>query len=103
MTVEVEVVSGRIRGQQRAASLAFLGIPYAEAPVGRGRFAAPEPRQPWTGVRDATAPGPIAPQGAVFAPGVGVEGTESEDCLTVNVFTPACDRGRRPVLFFIHG
>jgi para-nitrobenzyl esterase len=103
MTVDAETASGRVRGQARAASAAFLGIPYADAPVGAGRFAAPLPRTPWSDVRDATRPGAIAMQGAAFAPGVGAEGTESEDCLTLNVYTPACDGARRPVLFFVHG
>lgn len=103
MSAEVQIGAGRVRGTPRAASLAFLGIPYADAPVGGGRFAPPEPRRAWSGVRDATRPGPIAPQGAVFAPGVNAEGEPSEDCLTVNVFTPACDGKRRPVLFFFHG
>ncbi len=103
MNLEVEVRSGRLRGVVRGASLAFLGIPYANAPEGPARFAPPVPRAPWSGVRDATRFGAIAPQGAVFAPGVGAEGDVSEDCLTLNVYTPACDGARRPVLFFIHG
>jgi para-nitrobenzyl esterase len=103
MNTVVDTGSGPVRGRVREQSLAFLGIPYAEAPVGEARFAPPRPRTPWREVRDCTRPPAIAPQGAEFAPGVGAVGTEQEDCLTLNVFTPAADGRARPVMFWVHG
>jgi para-nitrobenzyl esterase len=103
MTNELTIRLGTLRGVTRPASRAFFGVPYAEAPVGEGRFSAPRPAAPWSGVRDCTQRGPIAMQGTPFAPGVGAEGEEREDCLTLNVYTPACDGRARPVMFFVHG
>jgi para-nitrobenzyl esterase len=99
--------SGRLQGARARGGLVFRGIPYAAAPVGDLRFRAPQPVTPWSGVRDATHFGPSAPQlGAMnwlVARAVGgAGGRQSEDCLTLNVWTPALD-GRRPVLVFVHG
>jgi para-nitrobenzyl esterase len=79
--------------------MAFLGIPYGSAT----RFGAPVPIEPWAGVRDATTAGPVAPQDPLVGPPYRAVAPESEDCLSLNVFTPAADGGRRPVLFWIHG
>jgi para-nitrobenzyl esterase len=103
----VETRSGKLRGARRRGVLAFRGIPYAAPPLGRLRFRAPQPPAAWPGVRDATAPGPGAPQlgprlGAGFARIAG-PAASSEDCLTLDVFTPAADGARRPVLVWIHG
>ena len=62
MHIDVTTASGTVRGRARGDHLAFAGIPYAAPPVGPHRFVAPRPVEPWTGVRDATAFGPIAPQ-----------------------------------------
>ena len=97
----VETSSGPVRGRWAGGQAVFAGIPYASAP----RFLPPEPPPGWTGVRDAVAPGPAAPQtvsrleavvGPVRLPGM------AEDCLSVNVWTPEVS-GRRPVLVFVHG
>lgn len=93
--------NGRVRGRRvrdagAADVLAFLGLPYGDdtAPV---RFRAPRPERPWRGVRDATAFGAAAPQAGALDPG-------SEDCLYLNVWTPALrDEARRPVLVYVHG
>ena len=83
--------------------MAFLGVPYAQPPVGELRFAAPQPPEPWSGVRDALAFGSSAPQDPLSVPALQGEGPESEDCLYLNVYTPARDGARRPVMFWIHG
>lgn len=99
----VETQTGKLEGVRRGAHVAFLGIPYARPPVGELRFRAPEPPLPWSGVRPAQAFGASAPQGAMFAPGVLAEGPQSEDCLFLNVFTPALDAQKRAVMVWIHG
>ena len=101
--VEVEIASGRIRGGHSRGALAFKGIPYAGSVSGRNRFKAPPPVVPWTDVRDATRLGPPALQ----SPGTTYgehEPAYSEDCLVLNVWTPAVgDGGKRPVMFYSHG
>ena len=104
----VEVSSGRLRGARRRDVEAYLGIPYAQPPIDDLRFRAPEPPVPWGGVRDATAFGPSAPQMVMRAswlqPLIGASAeSQSQDCLTLNVWTPAADGAKRPVLFWIHG
>jgi para-nitrobenzyl esterase len=100
---QAETHSGRVEGEKRDRHSVFRGIPFARPPVGSLRFRAPEPVEPWPGVRLAHEFGPSAPQGLAFAPGVSAEGPTSEDCLYLNVFTPAPDGRRRPVMFWIHG
>ena len=77
----------------------------ARAPVGSLRWQPPQPVEPWSGLFEATQFGPIAPQGT--APqGLVLTGDASdqrEDCLSLNVWTPALDAGRRPVMVWIHG
>jgi len=87
--------SGRVRGVREHGVHVFRGIRYG-ADTATTRFQPPRPPQPWRGVADATAYGASAPQ----------RGREagSEDCLFLNVWTPALrDGARRPVLFYIHG
>lgn len=106
----VETTGGVLRGTRLPGGpLAFRGIPFASPPLGAGRFAPPRPLEPWTGERDATRFGDAAVQislgaaggaGAMFGPG---ELPTSEDCLTLNVWTPAADDRRRPVMVWIHG
>jgi para-nitrobenzyl esterase len=96
--------SGEVRGREKNGALLFAGIPYAAPPTGERRFRPPGPPDAWSGVRDATRFGPAAPQPA----GEGLVGNPSvrwdeAGCLTLNVCTPACDDGRRPVLVWIHG
>jgi para-nitrobenzyl esterase len=101
----VETRAGRVRGVARDGVLAFLGIPFAAPPTGAGRFRPPRPAEPWPGVREAQAFGAPAPQNAgMVARLLGLGASEaSEDCLHLNVFTPATDSGRRPVMVWVHG
>ena len=80
----------------------YKTIPYAAPPVGELRWQAPRPAVPWEGVRDATTFGPRCVQGQIFADIVFKE--LSEDCLTLNIWTPAREAGDRlPVMVWIHG
>jgi para-nitrobenzyl esterase len=80
-------------------------VPYAAPPIGELRFSPPQPVPPWRGVRAAGKDGPIAPQGrSRLAHVMGdFERPQSEDCLTLNVCTPAIDGKKRPVMVWIHG
>lgn len=115
----VATVSGSIRGESLSGRGAvFRGIPYAQPPTGVRRWRPPAPTRPWTGVRDATVFGPACPQGPATAdyyrrvarrlgtdPGaVRRIGPESEDCLSLNVWTPALPpAGPLPVMVWVHG
>jgi para-nitrobenzyl esterase len=91
---------GPVRGVSASQGRAFLAIPYAAPPVGPLRWAPPQPHAAWTAARDATKGGAICPQTAL--PG---EGRRSEDCLTLNVYTPAGVHAgaRLPVMVWIYG
>lgn len=98
--LQVHVSDGWLRGTVSQGSREFLGVPYAAPPA---RFAPPQPAPPWPGVRPATAHGPACVQ---FQPGGILAGTAtSEDCLDLDVYTPASARpgDKLPVLFWIHG
>ncbi|MBO0905649.1 carboxylesterase/lipase family protein [Jiella sonneratiae] len=104
--VRIEAACGRLVGQRRDGVVRFLGIPYAEAPLGQRRFAAPRPKPAFADPFRAFAYGRAAPQRRVLpmplARFFGVSHGLSEDCLSLNVWTPGVS-GRRPVLVFIHG
>ena len=101
-TVEVKTAYGRLRGKRQGEVITFKGIPYTGSVSGENRFKAPPPLQPWTGVRDAFTPGPPAFQPP--RPSFGKEEPfPSEDCLVLNIWTPAADHRRRPVMFYNHG
>ena len=97
--------AGELRGAYENGIAVFRGVPYAAAPIGELRFSPPRPTPPWQGVRDATQDGPVAPQGrSRLAHVMGdFERPQSEDCLTLNIWTPAADSSKRPVLVWIHG
>ncbi|WP_243076470.1 carboxylesterase/lipase family protein [Microbacterium sp. SS28] len=107
----VEIAPGRVRGFWRGepgafgASAAFLGIPFAQAPTGDLRFAAPVPVEPWEGVRDALEHGATAQRGDTGITLIPEPSVPGESTLNVNVFTPR--PGERdallPVLVYIHG
>lgn len=89
--------------------IVFRGIPYAAPPVGRRRWTAPEPPQPWQGVRDAYTFGPACPHrrdesGSLAHEVARGDVVSDEDCLYLNVWTGAeTEDDRLPVLFWIHG
>lgn len=101
----VETSYGKLRGEAADGVRAFRGIPFAKPPLGRLRFRAPERAEPWSGVRDATRYGPGSFQAdRPMAKILGIIVPEqSEDCLTLNVWTPAADGARRPVMVWVHG
>lgn len=98
--VTVRLSSGDVRGHRRDGHLSFHGIPYAAPPVGDLRWRSPAPVEPWSGVRDATAPGSPAPQ--LAQPFDGVTSVD-ENCLTLNVTVPEGEGTGRPVLVWLHG
>ena len=108
---------GRVRGFARNGAMLFLGLPYGADTSGPRRFRPPQPPAAWQGVRDAMKPGQRAPQvvgppppdfwnyfvGGRLDELVAMPQPVGEDCLVVNVVTPAVDGRRRPVLFYVHG
>ena len=101
----VTTTLGRLEGRPDATGEMYLGVPYAAPPVGPRRFRPPEPADPWTGVRDATRIGAAAWQSTSGSSGVlpGRTRRMDEDCLFLNIYTPAADAGARPVMVWIHG
>jgi para-nitrobenzyl esterase len=100
----VTIDAGTIRGVASDDVLAFKGIPYAAPPLGDLRWRAPQPVEPWTGVRDATRPGYDCmqiPYDDIVAP---FGATPSEDCLVLNVWRPAATPADPlPVMVWIPG
>lgn len=96
---------GALGGDWRDGIAVFRGVQYAAPPVGDRRFSPAVPCASWSGLRDATKHGPIAPQvpsrlrvamGDFARP-------QDEDCLSLTICTPAIDGGKRPVLVWLHG
>ncbi|MHC9296974.1 carboxylesterase/lipase family protein [Mycobacterium sp. LTG2003] len=105
----VDTAAGAVRGHRRGDAQIFYAIPYAAPPIGALRFAAPQPHEPWRGVRDATVPGPTAPQARRdgfgrldMSPFFGPGWIGDPDYLTVNVWAPPA-ASRAPVMVFVHG
>ncbi len=104
-----ETMPGKIEGVIEKSLYVFKGVPYAAPPIGQLRWMPPEPHQPWTGIRPAKAFGPIPPQivmpqqPGLKLPGLVTNEPQSEDCLTLNIWTPGLDHARRPVMVWIPG
>ena len=106
MPLVVDTRTGRVRGRLDRGVTAFRGMPFARAPIGPLRFAAPAaaPRR-GAGVRECAEPAPAAPQNASrFAPVLGERAEkQSEDCLALDLWTAGFEGVPRPVLVFVHG
>jgi para-nitrobenzyl esterase len=102
----VHTAQGDVEGTASADSKIhiFRGIPYAAPPVGDLRWKAPQPAEGWAGVRKAVEFGPRCMQGRVFADMVFRDNGPNENCLYLNVWTPANGADARlPVMFWIYG
>jgi para-nitrobenzyl esterase len=109
----VETASGKVQGTVEEGILAFRTIPYAASTGGANRFLPPQPVAAWTGVRDCSVFSGKAPQAGLRPPtrpelenfsGAADPSPETEDCLTVNVWTAGCDAAaKRPVMVWFHG
>lgn len=98
----VETQYGKVQGFVKNGIEHYFGVPYGGSVSGARRFRAPQPVAPWAGSRDCTAYGPasIQPMGTILSAN---DSRPAEDCLVLNVWTPASDGGRRPVMFYSHG
>jgi para-nitrobenzyl esterase len=95
--------AGAVHGDSESGVLVFRGIPYAAAPLGELRFRPPAAPAHWTGERDARDFLPACPQLVDRDPTENNNSVMSEDCLSVNVWTPGIGGAKRPVMVFIHG
>lgn len=96
----VKTHTGEVKGVKEKDIFVWKGIPYAEAPVGELRYQNPQPVKKWNGVYDATKFRTVCPQ----RDGLLTYGEKKdEDCLFLNVWSPAADGKKRPVMFWIHG
>jgi para-nitrobenzyl esterase len=95
------ITQGGLNGKLAGTTCEYLGVPYGAAPTASLRFMPPQPAPAWSAPRDATAFGPSCEQASQL---LGGGGNSSEDCLSVNVFTPqAAPAAPLPVMAFIYG
>ena len=106
MSAIVSTRYGKLEGEEQTGLTVFKGVPFAAAPENVRRWLPPEKPLPWTGVRDGRRFGAVAPQNSVTNQALAamkIDQQQSEDCLNLNLWTPALDRARRPVMVWIHG
>ncbi|HVY17527.1 MAG TPA: carboxylesterase family protein [Rhodopila sp.] len=108
----VQTAAGRVQGTDFEGVLAFRTIPYAAPTGGANRFLPPQPLPRWSDVLDCTEFRGKAPQAGIAPPprpelaefsGKPDPSPETEDCLTLNVWTPSVDAAHRPVMVWFHG
>jgi para-nitrobenzyl esterase len=126
----VKTSAGPVRGEMHGEICRFIGIPYGAPTSGTGRFKPPHPAPAWSAVRDSVTygdscpqvslgvspfvnqhggnakppePNPLQKQLATFFSRRNPEPRQSEDCLVLNVWTPAADAAKRPVMVWLHG
>jgi len=101
---DVDVTGGKVSGVVSNGIASFKGIPFAAPPVGALRWKAPQPVTPWTGVKQASDYGASCMQDPNFAKIFGATAPITEDCLYLNVWTPAKTAGDKlPVMVWIYG
>src|ERR1035437_3743927 len=99
----VQIETGLVQGLHDGALTVYKSIPFAAPPVGELRWRATQPALPWNGVRRSDKFGPISIQTGASVPGAPPEPI-SEDCLTLNIWTPAKSRAEKlPVMVWIPG
>ncbi|MBL8645372.1 MAG: carboxylesterase family protein [Rhodospirillaceae bacterium] len=104
LSLPIETDLGQVLGTKTGAISVFRGIPYAAPPVGDLRWRPPQPAAPWEGIRDATAFGPPCAQGKPNPSPYVLQEPFSEDCLTLNIWSPDVTAKKKlPVMFWIHG
>ena len=102
--LRVQTASGTLQGTYESGIRIFRGVPFAQPPVGDLRWREPQPVQPWKGVRKAEAFGPRAMQRPIFSDMNFRSNGVSEDCLYLNVWTPAQSGDEKlPVLVYFYG
>ena len=102
--LRIKTKQGKIEGKAEGAVRTFLGIPFAAPPVGPLRWKPPVPAAKWKGVRQATEFGSHCMQPQLYADMVFRDPGPSEDCLTLNVWTPAGDKNAKlPVMVWVYG
>ncbi len=94
-----------IAGTETSEVVIFKGIPFAAPPVGKNRWREPQPVEPWKEVRDCSQFGPACPQSDALVRIYGIKPPKlNEDCLYLNVFTPARDtKAGLPVMVWFYG
>jgi len=101
--MSVQTQYGMVQGVREGTISSWKGIPYAQPPLGARRFRPPQPPEAWPDVRQTTQFGPMAMQPPSMPAELLRRLSMSEDCLTLNIWSPGADEKLRPVLVWIHG